>query len=318
MDASPEAAVVIVHHRTPDLTNACLASLEAAGGDVELETVVIDNGSGDDSADEVERQSPGTEIVRLSENRGFAAGVNAGFAHTSAPIVVVLNPDTRPEPGSIARLVEHLHAQPAAGIAAPILVNPDGSFQRSAHRRFPNLLTTFITFCPPFNYPFMALPWHPHELTEAEARRGGEVAHVAGAALAVRRATYEDAGPFDEGFFLYLEETEWQRRVRRAGWRIDLVPGARVVHLIQSGRTVADTPSPHYLPSLYRYMELRGVPEGVVDATLLTAASLSSAHFWAVGRLFPSRRATADRLREAFRGYVSYVRQRRKERKRAR
>jgi N-acetylglucosaminyl-diphospho-decaprenol L-rhamnosyltransferase len=310
--AAPEAAVVIVHYRKPDLTTACLDSLESAAGGDELETVVIDNGSGDASADQVERAHPGVKVVRLPENHGFAAGVNAGFAESTAPIVVRLNPDTLPEPGSIALLVEHLGAEPAVGVAAPLLVNSDGTFQRSAHRRFPGLLTTFLTFCAPCSYVFGRLPKHPHELTEAESLRGGPVEHVAGAALAVRRSAYADAGPFDEGFFLYLEETEWQRRVHRAGWRIDLVPMARVMHLIQGGRDPADTPSPHYLPSLYRYMTLQGVSAGRVDATLAAAASLSYAYFWVTGRLIPSRRSTADRLLKAYGGYVRYVRERRR------
>jgi N-acetylglucosaminyl-diphospho-decaprenol L-rhamnosyltransferase len=310
----PEAAAVIVHYRTPELTIACLEALGPASMTLELETVVIDNGSGDGSANEVEARSPGTKIVRLPENRGFAAGVNAGFAQSAAPIVVLLNPDTRPEPESVTRLVEHLHAHPEAGVAAPILVNPDGSFQRSAHRRFPTLLTTFITFCAPFGYLFAWLPWHPHELTEAESFRGGPVAHVTGAALAVRRAAYADAGPLDEGFFLYLEETEWQRRLRGTGWRIDLVPSARVMHLIQSGRSAAETPSPRYLPSLYRYMELRGVPENLVDVTLLAATSISYAYLWAAGRLFAQRRGASDRLLPEYGAYLDYVRERRRAR----
>jgi GT2 family glycosyltransferase len=307
-----DAAAVIVHYRSPELTNACLRALPAASGTVDLETIVIDNGSGDLSADEIVPQDAETRLVSLPENRGFAAGVNAGFAQSTAPIVVLLNPDTLPEPGSIALLVEHLRAGPAAGVAAPLLVNSDGTIQRSAHRRFPGLLTTFLTFCAPCSYLVAWLPRHPHELTEAESLRGGPVEHVTGAALAVRRAAYADAGPFDEAFFLYLEETEWQRRVRRAGWRIDLVPTARVMHLIQSGGDPADTPSPHYLPSLYRYLDLQGVSAGRVDATLVAAASLSYAYFWVTGRLIPRRRPTTDRLLKAYGGYVRYVRERRR------
>lgn len=315
---SPDAAVVIVHYRRPDLTNACLRALAAASPGLELYILVIDMGSGDGSADEVEAESAGAVMIRLEENRGFAAGVNAGFEHTSAPIVVILNPDTEPQPKSITRLVEHLEAHPRTGVAAPILLHGDGRFQRSAHRRFPNLLTTFITFCMPLGYVFPALPWHPHELTEAESLRGGPVAHVGGAAFAVRRAAYADAGPLDEGFFLYLEETEWQRRVGNANWRVDLVPTARVVHLIQGGETAADTPSPRYVESLYRYMALQGVPEGLLDVTLIAGSSISCVHYWAVGRVFPARRTSADRLHATYRGYLSYVLQRRRERKGAR
>jgi N-acetylglucosaminyl-diphospho-decaprenol L-rhamnosyltransferase len=314
---SADAAVVIVHYRRPDLANACLDSLGAASPGLALEIVVVDNGSGDGSADELDPRDQNTKIVRLAENRGFAAGVNAGFEKSSAPIVILLNQDTEPEAEAITRLVSHLRSTPSTGVAAPTLLHPDGSFQASAHRQFPNLFTTFVTFCSPLAHLFPALGRlrlrlrNPHEAAEAQAPHVEKVAHVAGAALAIRRAAFDEAGPFDEGFFLYLEETEWQRRVQEAGWRVELVPDAKVVHLIGGGEATG-MPSERYVDSLYRYMELQGVSGERVDATLVSASLISCAYEWTVGRLFPRRRAAADRHLGTYRGYLSYVRERRK------
>ncbi len=326
---SADAAVVIVHYRRPDLANACLRSLGAASRGLALEIVVIDNGSGDDSADELEPQTQNTRVVRLTENRGFAAGVNSGFEHTVAPIVILLNQDTEAEPEALTRLVDHLRSNPSTGVAAPTLLHADGRFQASAHRQFPNLLTTFITFCSPLADMFPAMGRlrerarralralrHPHELADDESLHIAAVAHVAGAALAIRRAAFDEAGPFDEGFFLYLEETEWQQRVHAAGWRIELVPDARVMHLIQGGEATG-VPSQRYVESLYRYMELQGVSDHMVDATLVAASSISCAYHWTVGRIFPTRRQTDDRLLRTYRGYVRYVLGRRRQRQSA-
>ena len=112
-----DAAVVIVHYRRPDLTTACLRALPAASGLLDLETVVIDNGSGNGSADEIALPHADTEIVRLPENRGFAAGVNAGFAHSTAPIVVLLNADTVPDGKVHVPPVEHRHGPLFVGLA---------------------------------------------------------------------------------------------------------------------------------------------------------------------------------------------------------
>jgi GT2 family glycosyltransferase len=324
--ASADAAVVIVHYRRPDLANACLGSLSAASRGLALEIVVIDNGSGDGSANELELQGQNTKMVRLTENRGFAAGVNSGFENSSAPIVILLNQDTEAEPDALTTLVGHLRSNPSTGVAAPVLVHPDGRLQPSAHRRFPNLFTTFVTFCSPLAYLGPALGRarsrglravrglrQPQEPPAAGPLQGEAVAHVAGAALAIRRAAFEEVGPFDEGFFLYLEETEWQQRVHAAGWRIELVPEARVVHLIQGGEA-AGAPPTRYVESLYRYMELQGVSDGLVDATVVAASLISCAQHWTVGRLSPTRRPTADRLLGTYRGYLRYVLERRRQR----
>jgi N-acetylglucosaminyl-diphospho-decaprenol L-rhamnosyltransferase len=325
---SADAAVVIVHYRRPDLANACLRSLGAASRGLQLEIVVVDNGSGDGSADELEPQNQNTKIVRLTENRGFAAGVNAGFENSSAPIVILLNQDTEPEPDALTRLVGHLRSNPSTGVAAPTLLHPDGRLQASVHRRFPNLFTTFVTFCSPLAYLFPALgrlrlrglralrERQPQSAPEAGSLHEEPVAHVAGAALAIRRAAFEEAGPFDEGFFLYLEETEWQQRVHAAGWAIELVPDAKVVHLIQGGEAEG-TPSTWYVQSLYRYMELQGVSDGLLDATLVSASLISCAQYWTVGRLFPARRPAADRLLSTYRGYLGYVLDRRRRRRKS-
>jgi GT2 family glycosyltransferase len=288
-----------------------------------LEIVVIDNGSGDGSADELEPPTENTKIVRLTENRGFAAGVNSGFENSVAPIVILLNQDTEAEPDALTKLVDHLRSNPSTGVAAPTLLHADGRFQASAHRQFPNLLTTFITFCSPLADVFpavgrlrvrtrRALRALPQELTDDGSLHITEVAHVAGAALAIRRAAFDEAGPFDEGFFLYLEETEWQRRVHSTGWRIELVPDARVMHLIQGGESTG-APSPRYVESLYRYMELQGVSDNRVDATLVVASSISCAYHWTIGRVSPTRRPTNDQLLSAHRGYLRYVLGRRRQ-----
>jgi N-acetylglucosaminyl-diphospho-decaprenol L-rhamnosyltransferase len=307
-----EAAVVIVNFRTAELVVSLLRSIEPELGSVPLDLVVVDNGSGDGSVQRIHAARPEARIVQLPENRGFAAGVNAGFAATEAPIVLVLNPDVEVMSGAVRALVDHLRECPRAGVAAPLLLHPDGSLQRNGYRRMPNLLTLFVDFCIPVAYALEHVPWlHPHVLPAERLRRGGEVAHAYGAALAIRRDAYRDAGPFDEGFFLYLEETEWQGRVRARGWTIELVPSARMTHLVRGGGEAAQTFSPHYVRSAYRYFGLRGRAPGVVDAVFLAASLLSRAGLTAIA-MVPGKGARARRQRGAFAELAEIVRVRRR------
>ena len=270
----PDVAAVIVNYRTAALTVECLEALPAAAGDLELEVVVVDNASGDDSLARLDGRAA---VIPRERNDGFAAGVNAGFAATLAPIVVVFNPDARPEPGAVAHLVEHLRASSRAGLASPRLLGPDGVPRSSAYRRFPGLVALFRELCIPLGYALEHLPaLDPYHLPPREYVRGARVAHVCGACMAVRRAAYDDAGGLDEGFFLYLEETEWQRRMASRGWTVELVPEARVQHLGGGGSDLGLVPSEHYAASARRYFsELGGCPTGLVRAVMAAAGTVS-------------------------------------------
>jgi GT2 family glycosyltransferase len=196
-------------------------------------------------------------------------------------------------------------------VAAPRLLYPDGRPQPNVYRRFPNLLTLFVDFCAPVGHALAHAPGlHPYVLPPG-ARGRRAVAHATGAALAVRRRAYDDAGPLDEGYFLYLEETEWQRRVRRSGWSVESVPEACVVHRVRGGGEAAEVPSPHYLPSAYRYLRAQGTSETAIDVTLVAGAVTSQLALRAVAALSSSRRRSALRQAEGFRDVVRYVRRRR-------
>jgi N-acetylglucosaminyl-diphospho-decaprenol L-rhamnosyltransferase len=274
----PEFAVVIVNYRSASLARRC-AELASAEGPAEV--LVVDNASQDGSVEAL--RAAGLQVLARPDNDGFAAGVNAGFAHTTAPYVVVLNPDCEPRSGSLRKLVTHLEQHPAAGVAAPRLLNADGSPQPSAYRRQPGLVTIATELCVPFGLLLEHIPrLDTYRLRDWS--HGSRVAHVIGAALAVRREAHAASGGLDESFFLYLEETEWQGRVRRAGFTIELVPEAEVVHLVRGGGEAALAPSPHYVASARRYLRLRGAHPALVDAALRTSITISrlAARAWDV------------------------------------
>ena len=294
-----DVAAVIVNYRTPDLVSDCIAALPAA-----IERVVVDNGSGDGSPEKIARSHPDVTIVARETNDGFAAGVNAGFAASSAPLVVVLNPDTQPEPGAIGRLADHLKDAPGAGLAAPELLNADGTPQPSAYRRLPNLAILFVEFCVPIGYALAHAPrLDPYRLPAVAYRHGARAAHVYGACMAIRRVAYDAVGPFDEGYFLYLEETDWQRRLSAADWTVDLVPGARVRHLVRAGSEDAVAPSPHFVTSAYRYFAPR--PRSLVRAVMWTGAMSS---WWFLRLLGVARSRSRDRAR-AWRHLADFIRE---------
>jgi N-acetylglucosaminyl-diphospho-decaprenol L-rhamnosyltransferase len=303
-----DGAVVIVNYRAAELVERCVASIGASCQELRLETVIVDNDSRDGSVERLRASLPDTTVIAMPDNRGFAAGVNAGFARTTAELVIVLNPDTEVRPGAIGALLARLRDHPRTGVVAPLLEGADGELAPSGYRRFPNLLMLGIDMCVPVSYALAYAPaLHPHVLSPAALMAGGRVAHVCGAAMAIRRSAYDEAGRFDEGFFLYLEETEWQRRVTQRGWAIEVEPAALVCHLVRGGGDAALAPSEHGVRSTVRYLRLQGVPT-VASRAVLAIALASS---WATLRLIallPGKRAKATVQARAYRSLLRALR----------
>src|SRR4051812_26620881 len=140
----PRVAVVVVTFNSAGVLLRCLESLRDGGADgVELTDVIVVDNASDDSSTEIAKATDAlpVSVVQLSENAGYAAGINAGVtALRGRPpdAVMVVNPDCRLRPGALATLARTLRA-PGRGIVAPRLVNLDGTLQPTL-RRLPTVL----------------------------------------------------------------------------------------------------------------------------------------------------------------------------------
>jgi N-acetylglucosaminyl-diphospho-decaprenol L-rhamnosyltransferase len=228
-------SAVIVSYNVRDLLLRCIASLKADGVH---DIVVVDNASRDGSADAVRASEPEVTVLALTTNVGFAAGVNRGVARTSAPYVLIVNPDVVVEPGSTKALVDALERDEQLGIVGPRIETAEGEVYPSA-RAFPNLVDAaghaflhFVWPSNPFSRRYRMLDWD-----RGTAR---DVDWVAGTHVLVRRTAWDAVGGFDEAYFMYMEDVDLCWRLRRAGWRTGYEPAARVSHDI--GRSTDQTP----------------------------------------------------------------------------
>jgi GT2 family glycosyltransferase len=196
------AAVVVVHEEGPELAR-CVESLKPQVS----ELVVIRN------------------LVDNERPLGFAANANNGIARTTAPYVVVANPDIEAAPDAVALLQEFAESHPRCGIAGPQLLYPDGSHQPS-RRRFPTVGGTLVRRTPLRK---VMNPDYHHYNDRPE--RPGEVDWMLGAFLLLRRELLEELGGFDEGYRLYGEDIDLAYRAAKASWERWYVPSARVTHV---------------------------------------------------------------------------------------
>jgi GT2 family glycosyltransferase len=194
---------------------------------------VVDNASTDGSPDLVRdrvAEHGQLELVEMGRNAGYAAAVNAGATRVPGRDLLLLNPDIRlDEPGPARELARVLDAHPKVGVAAPRLVGEDGQPQATA-RRFPSAAALLGTL-PRLGGlgPVRRGLERYHE--PSAARRATVVDWVLGAAMLIRRRAFDEVGGWDERFFLYVEDVDFCRRLRRVGWEVAYVPEAELTHV---------------------------------------------------------------------------------------
>jgi N-acetylglucosaminyl-diphospho-decaprenol L-rhamnosyltransferase len=213
-------SVLIVSYNTCSLTLQAIASVVSEPC---VETIVVDNASGDRSADAIAARYPAVHLIRSERNLGFAGGMNAAAAVAEGETLLLLNSDACLAPGALELLLQHMDSQPRAGLVAPALRYADGRWQPSAFA-FPGLVQIALDL-----YPIDRLT--DSQLNgRVQADTPRQVDHPLGACMLIRRAAWHDVGPLDQGYFMYLEEIDWCRRARARGWQIWYQPRAIAVH----------------------------------------------------------------------------------------
>lgn len=234
-------AVILVHYRTPDLAVGAVEALrqDARGSDLEIEGILVDNGS--DEAGRTLLESLSFERIDPGTNRGFAGGVNLGIARSRAERIVVMNPDVRVLPGCLGALMDALSA--GAAVAGPRFYWDEGRrmLLPPAEERSRRSELLALSAVRGEGWAVHARRhWRRNALRHWEARRPLASYALSGSLLALTRAAWDRVGPFDEGFRLYFEETDWLRRLERTGLPARYVPAAEAIHL--HGRSAIQEP----------------------------------------------------------------------------
>lgn len=291
-DTNPKVSVIVVSFNTAAMTLDCLRSVEAGLAELPAEILVVDNASTDGSPEAIRAAFPALRLMANQDNIGFGGANNQAMREARGEFLLLLNSDAFPKPGAIAALVAFLAANPQVGAVGARLLNRDGSLQRSCWR-FPTparawLENVGITSVAR-NHPVLG---DYHGWDHASDRR---VDFVIGACLLVRKEVYTQVGGFDERFFMYAEESDWQRRMWDAGWQVAFTPSAEATHL--GGASGANEPARvnrYFFDSLDRYTLKHHGRLGVVSLRLAMAAGcLLRVPVYAIAALRPARRPRA-------------------------
>ena len=228
---APDLSICIVNWNTRTDLEQALASILNSDPGISIQVIVLDNASQDGSAQMVRERFPGVTLIESAENLGFARGYNRAASESTGRHVLILNPDTVVHQGALGTLTAYMDSHPHIAAAGPRLLNSDGSLQYSC-RRFPTPLaalfrnTVLGRLVGPdrFTRDYLMADW--------DHSSPREVDWISGAAMCIRRESWEKVGGFDEGFFMYAEDMDWCLRAHQACYQIHYVPEAAITHCI--------------------------------------------------------------------------------------
>lgn len=216
----PLVVTLIVNWNNYSETRECIKSL----GKIQyknVRTILIDNGSTNDSSLRIAQEFPHIQLIAREENDGFAVGINTGLRYVlehidGAEFLLLLNNDTEVSSSDFLQaMVERMSSDEKIGVIGPLVRLMNGSSQRTIGY-FPSVKNSLI-------YGFFRQPvLSQHEVGHPDS--------LSGVCLLVRRKTILDAGLLDENFFMYVEEHDWLYRIQKSGWLIEYLPIESIRH----------------------------------------------------------------------------------------
>ena len=233
----PELSIIITNYNVKDYLRDCLSSINKNFSSSDAETIVIDNSSSDGSPEFIEKNFPRVKLIRNHINLGYAKANNQGIKEAKGEFILLLNPDTVILPGAMDILRDEMRFTPTVGAIGPALLSGENHFQVSFGRE--------ISFCNEVLQKSLLNHYFRLKLKKMQKKR--EVAWLSGACILTRRSLLEEIGLFDEDFFLFFEDIDLCRRIRKNGWELIFLPQAKIFHM--GGGSTAKLKK----PSLYHY-----------------------------------------------------------------
>lgn len=211
-----DLSIIIVSFNTKDLLKKCLQSLSNLKRKAEI--LVVDNGSTDGSVQMIEKEFPNVQLTKNAQNMGFAKANNLGTRKAKGKYVVLLNSDTVVKENALGEMASFADQKTDLGVVGARLLNPDNSIQSSIYH-FPSLGKVFNEFRSNYFEKYY-IPGNQPSVVEA----------VVFAAVLIPKNIIEKVGLLDERYFMFFEDLDYCRRIKKSGLKVYYLPDAEIVH----------------------------------------------------------------------------------------
>ena len=263
-------SVIVVNRNTSGLLLDCLRHIYESEVSKNLEVIVVDNGSTDDSVSLVRKNFPNAIMIEAGRNLGFAMANNLGFKSSMGGFILLVNTDAMLHKDCAARLLQTIESNPSIGMIGPQLLNRDSTLQTS-YEATPTLLTELVgrgvlKVLFPRRYPSRNL----------KASGPIEVETLIGAVIMISREAWQTMHGFDESYFFFFEETDLAYRMRKSGLLVYHDPEAMAVHLQgATAKKYQAAPRIEYYRSRYIFFRKRYGRAGEIVLKIALAANLT-------------------------------------------
>lgn len=216
-------SIIVLSYNKSTLTLQCLQSLFKNIDEKEIEVIVVDNASTDDSVTLIKKEFPKVKLIENTKNSGFAGGCNLGAKQARGEYLVFLNNDAEVTDNPLPQMIGVFKTNEHVGIVGGILENHNGTLQRS----FGNFYSLSAVFR-------LLFQGESGELTKFTAKTVTQTDWVSGGFMMVKREVYEKVKGFDEAYFMYVEDMDLCYKVKKAGFSVYVQPESRVKHVGQA------------------------------------------------------------------------------------
>lgn len=257
-----ELGIVIVNYNVSDKLKNCLEALNDLNHKDKYKIIIVDNNSSDNSVSLIKKEFPDIFLIENKENLGYAKANNIAIdflikTFGSIEYILLLNPDVVVSYNTIDGLMEFLKNHPNIGCVSPALGSADNKFKNGCGGFIPGFFTGF-------NYFFFLSQIMPrlfkgifiNQEYFIKRKKPVELDWLSGACLMLRKNMILEVGLLNENYFLYGEDIEWGRRIKKGGWTLYLIPELRVVHLGGESLRKLNTNKVLWLDGFFQYLKM--------------------------------------------------------------
>ena len=223
------SACIVTRNASSALKRYLDSLLTSVAGKAEIEIIVVDNESTDDTKIMLEKNYPGARYIYCQPGVGFTKGINTAIAASSGEFILIATPSTEIIGDAVPFLLNFLKSDKSVGVVGPKVLHPDGSTQYSS-KKMPTPKVAMLHTLYLFGILKSNKILEEYFLFNYEADEPLEVTSLTMSLMLARRSVFESVGALDESLFVWASDVDWCYKVENSPWRQFFVPSARVIH----------------------------------------------------------------------------------------